>query len=175
MNTDATNAVAEGLDPVKTTRPAVSHHPLTPTLALSVPLEIARLAALEPYQRAILIDAVLTDHRYPNSTWTRDDILFLGKHSGKGFAELTRILACLAWQPGGATALGLHVCARPHPHCPARGAQRAACCVCAAACTAAQPAGTCPQPECGWCANGCECCSSPAPFGRIVLLKQEAS
>ncbi|MER7126669.1 hypothetical protein [Micrococcus luteus] len=173
MNT--ADAVPEGFDPVKNT--PFGAHPLTPTLALAVPLEIARLAALKPYQRGILFDAVLTDYGYSAAGrhWSRDDILFKGRHSGEGFAELTRVLACFAWQPGGFTALGLHACARPHPSCLAPAARPGGCCVCGADCTTAQADGACPQQGCAWCANGCECCSHPSPFGRIVLLREATS
>ena len=92
---------------------------------------------------------------------------------------LARGMAALAYQPGGATAVGIHACAHPHPYCPASAA-RPACCICdPATCTANVPGGDCVNPKaCAWCTSGCPaadntvrpCCSPHPIWGRVRVL-----
>ncbi|GHE33268.1 hypothetical protein GCM10017673_40250 [Streptosporangium violaceochromogenes] len=145
------------------------------TVALAVPLLIARLREVDDELRQTQIAAAVDAARYLTGVVTDEDLQFGGKKCVRGFAELARSMACLAYQPGGVTVLNLHACAHPHPYCPAPGARPAACCTCGPGCTAAHPDGACPDNGCGWCGNGCNttgpCCATLVPpFGRIVTL-----
>ncbi|GII88230.1 hypothetical protein Ssi03_62200 [Sphaerisporangium siamense] len=95
---------------------------------------------------------------------------------------IVRGLAVGAYQPGGATILGVHACAHPHPWCPAT-TTRPACCTCdPAACTATIASGSCPgTTACAWCGNGCPradtdtpCCAPTHVMGRLVRIRDAA-
>ncbi|MEU9255758.1 hypothetical protein AB0D66_28405 [Streptomyces sp. NPDC048270] len=49
-----------------------------------------------------------------------DDLQFGGKHQGSSRTALAKGFAILARAEGGVTALGVHACTAPHPHCPQR-------------------------------------------------------
>ncbi|GAA3078065.1 hypothetical protein [Streptosporangium carneum] len=86
---------------------------LSPALAAAVHLEIENLRRVDDDLRATQIAAVLdASRRSMNIPTHGDDLLFGGRHCVPTFAEMARVLACLAWQPGGVTVFGMHLCAR---------------------------------------------------------------
>lgn len=87
---------------------------LSLTLALAVPLEIDRLRTADDDTRALQIETILSRNSYPTSMVAArgDDLMYGGSAAGADFAELARVLACLAWAPGGVTVDGIHYCAR---------------------------------------------------------------
>lgn len=90
-------------------------------LQVAVPLRIAELAAMTPYERGITINV-----------WTADAVDPLGSHAAailaktrdypdepgtaRMFGHIARAIAALACAPGGISAYGVLWCARHHRH-----------------------------------------------------------
>lgn len=94
--------------------PDMDQRRLAWTLALAVPLEIDQLRTVDDELRAHQIDAIIRRNQYPNNSVAMysDDLMYGGLAVATRFAELVRVLACLAWQDGGVTVAGMHFCAR---------------------------------------------------------------
>ncbi|GGS85238.1 hypothetical protein GCM10010156_49820 [Planobispora rosea] len=135
-----------------------------------IPLAIVELSGASTEQRqtvaAAAADAIAS---------RADQMLFpapKAKPSGV-LAHLARGLAAAAYQPGGITALGLHVCLYAHPYCPVAPGERARCCTCEPGRCALGTDRSC-LTTCRWCAHGCatdgSCCRPPSLWGRITVV-----
>lgn len=83
------------------------------TLQIAVPLNIMAMRDWSPERRCEVgrsRAATVASHG--------DDLMFGGKHCAEAFNALAMGLAALAYQPGGASFLGLHWCVDAHPDCP---------------------------------------------------------
>lgn len=82
-------------------------HPLGPSLALAVPLEIARLQR----QGGPSADDVRRARAAGEQIAERGDVLLYGGAKGEAtalFVQLVRALAVLAFRPGGVSTVDLH-------------------------------------------------------------------
>lgn len=92
-------------------------HPLPGFLDLAVPVEMMRLAGMSFEQRAAIVDGEREVIAYRG-----DHIVFKAEETGRAAASLIRVLAALAYQPGGVDFMGHHWCA-DHAECEAAKAE----------------------------------------------------
>ena len=89
----------------------MSNHPLTLSLALAVPLEMARMRGVDDELRAQIIAAHTGLAAATLLGEYGDQLQYGGPRCAEAFAGVARGLACLAWAPGGVTFDGMHFCA----------------------------------------------------------------
>ena len=82
------------------------------TLAVGVPLERLRLAAMADDQLAYAIEQARTEE----GRWQMDAAMYGGARAAEGMASMIRTLAALSLADGGVTFDGLHWCP-DHAHC----------------------------------------------------------
>lgn len=100
-------------------------HPLTLSLSLAVPLEMARMRDVDDELRAQIIAANTGLAAATLLGEFGDQLQYGGPRCSEAFAAVARGLACLAWAPGGVTFDGVHFCAR-HDLCENADAEVAA-------------------------------------------------